>query len=160
MDYSITDVELNEQFKKLNLAVPQLLTFIPENVETALTVDDFIFTDTLTDLKKTLRLQQVDVSVLGDKKPQMHARKSADIYLPALFVSGTALLANPHLISVALNLVSSYVYDFFKGTTGRKTVSFEIYIDAEGDRKTKKIIYKGDAEGIKNLTNVIKQLEK
>jgi hypothetical protein len=160
MDYIVTDVNLNERFQKLKLDVPQQLTFLPENVDNAETVSDFIFPDTLTELKKTLRLQQINIPLLGDTKAQLHGRKSADLYLPTLFVGGAALLANPHLISVALNVVSNYVYDFFKGNPGKKIVAFEIFIEKEGDKTTKKITFKGPPEGVKDLANVIKQLDK
>jgi len=144
---------------KLDLDAPQELTFIPENVDTAESVDDFIFPDTLTDIKKTLRIQAISIPVLGNVKAKMHGRKSVDIYLPALFL-GTAALASPHLISITLNVVSSYVYDFFKGTPGQTTASLEILMSPKGDGKIKKISYKGPAEGIKDLSKVIKELNK
>ena len=70
------------------------------------------------------------------------------------------LLSNPNVVSVALNIVSSYIYDFFKGNPGRKTVAIDIFVEQQGDKTVKKISYKGGPEGIKDLANVIKQLEK
>lgn len=160
MDYTITETKLASILEKFKLQMPENLSFLPENIEDAENAKDLIYPDTLTELRKTLRLQQVTVSTLEDTKPQLLGRKSADLYLPSLFIGVGAVLSNPNLVSVALNIVSSYVYDFFKGNPGKKTVALEIYVEQQGDKIIKKIKYRGDPEGIKELSKVIKQLEK
>ncbi len=160
MEYTITETELASTLERFGLQMPENLSFLPENIEDAETVENFIYPDTLTELRKTLRFQQVTVPTLEDTKPKLLGRKSADLYLPSLFIGVGAILSNPNLVSVALNIVSSYVYDFFKGNPGRKTVAIDIFVEKQGDKTVKKITYKGGPEGIKDLANVIKQLEK
>ena len=85
MDYSVSEVELRSKVDQLNLHLSDGISFIPENIDTVENVDEFLFTDTLTELKKVFRLANIEVSSLGNVKGKLHARKSADIYLPALF---------------------------------------------------------------------------
>lgn len=160
MDYTVTETDLAGSLKRLKLQMPENLSFLPENIEEADKIGDFIYPDTLTELKKTLRLQHVPVPTLEDTKPQLLGRKSADLFLPSLFIGVGTILSNPNVVSVALNIISSYVYDFFKGNPGRKTVAIDIFVEQQGDKTVKKITYKGGPEGIKDLANVIKQLEK
>jgi hypothetical protein len=66
---------------------------------------------------------------------------------------------NPNLVSVSLNILSSYVYDRLKGSFGKKTAHVEFYIETKEKGKVKKISYKGEASGIKDLEKVIKALK-
>jgi len=66
---------------------------------------------------------------------------------------------NPAAISVALSVLANYVTDLFKGTVGSKKVSLDIYVEKTDKKTVTKIKYTGDAEGLKNLDGVIKQLK-
>ncbi|RZM07896.1 MAG: hypothetical protein EOO88_51030, partial [Pedobacter sp.] len=95
MNYSITDTDLSGQIRQHKLELPQELGFIPENIAEAVTKDDFLYPDTLTELRKRMRLQQLNVPTLGDQKVMLLGRKSADVYLPGIFFGVAVLIANP-----------------------------------------------------------------
>lgn len=65
---------------------------------------------------------------------------------------------NQEVVSVALNVLSNYITDFFKGVTGTKIVKLDIIVEKNGDTTCKKISYEGDAEGIKSLVDVVRKL--
>lgn len=108
----------------LNLIYLKKIIFVPENIETTKNKDEFIFTDSLTDLNKISKKENIGFEILGGENKLQRSRKSADLYLPAIFISYAVLSENANLISVGLNVISNYVTDFFKGSFGSKKVNF------------------------------------
>lgn len=158
MNYIIEEIDIKKAFSELKLETPDQIALLPENLNEAQKLDEFIFTETLVDLRKLFRLNNVKFEVLGEDTGLYRSRKSADLYLPAIFFSLSGIFQNPNIISVALNIMSNYIYDTLKGSNGRKTAAIEIYIETKENGRSKKISYKGDAEGVKHLEKVIKNL--
>lgn len=159
MDYNIEELNLNNKLEELGLNIPQTLSFLPENFETAGAKEEFIFTESMVDLNKVFRQSNINLDVFGGDTELYRSRKNADIYLPAIFLSLSMISNNPNLVSVSLNILSSYVYDRLKGSLGKKTAHVEFYIETKEKGKVQKISYKGEADGIKELEKVIKALK-
>ena len=155
MNYNIEEYKLEDNFKKLNLKLPNKISFFPENIETANNKEDFIFTETIIELNKYFEIENLKLDLFGGDTELYRSRKNADIYLPTIFFSLTAISQNPELISVSLNIVSSFLYDALKGTIGKKTAHIEFHFESKEKGKMKKIDYKGDAEGLKSLEKII-----
>lgn len=136
------------------------LTFLPENLLEVQESKQFIYSESTTDIKKFFKLDKITVDYLTSDKPILRARKSADWLGPTLFIGFSILTENSTLISVSLNLLSNYLYDFFKGTPFNKKVKFEIVIESKKNKDFKKISYEGPVDGIKELEGVIKELNK
>lgn len=158
MDTTIEEIDISEKLKELNLNLPEGLAFIPENIENAGVVSDFIYPEPLTQINKIFRTNNIEAVILGGNALNLRSRKSADLYLPSLYVGLSLLTQNSAVVSVALSVLANYVTDFFKGSFSSKTVSLDIYVETNGNKKVKKINYKGDAEGLKNLETIIKKL--
>lgn len=159
MDYTIDELSLNEKLEELSLSLPSTISFFPENLETVETKDKFIFTESMVDLNKVFKQSNITLNVLGGDTELYRSRKNADIYLPAVFLSLSLISENPSFVSVSLNILSNYVYDRLKGSFGKKTAHVEFYIETKEKGKVKKISYKGEASGIKDLEKVIKALK-
>lgn len=159
MNYTIEEYKIEDSLKKLDLPLPEKLSFFPENFLTAEKKDEFIFTDNLIELNKHFKLNQLELSILGGDTELYRSRKNADIYLPAIFISLSVIAENPTVISVSINVLSNYVYDALKGTIGKKKAHVEFYIETKEKGKVKKLNYKGDAEGLKDLEKVIKAMK-
>lgn len=159
MDYTIDELNLNNKLKELSLSLPSTISFFPENLETVEAKEKFVFTESMVDLNKVFRQSNITLEVLGGDTELYRSRKNADIYLPALFFSLSMISENPNLVSVSLNVLSSYVYDRLRGSFGKKTAHVEFYIETKEKGKVKKISYKGEASGIKDLEKVIKALK-
>jgi hypothetical protein len=158
MNTTIEEFDISETLKKLNLELPIGLAFIPENIEKVGAVSDFIFPEPLTQINKVFRINNIDVAILGDNASNLRSRKSADLYLPSIYIGISLLTQNSAVVSVALSVLANYVTDFFKGSFSSKTVSLDIYVETKGNKKVKKINYKGSADGLKNLEDLIKKL--
>ncbi|KKX46646.1 hypothetical protein [Sphingobacterium sp. IITKGP-BTPF85] len=159
MDYIIDELNLNNKLEELSLSLPSTISFFPENLETVEAKEKFIFTESMVDLNKVFRQSNITLEVLGGDTELYRSRKNADIYLPAVFFSLSMISENPNLVSVSLNVLSSYVYDRLKGSFGKKTAHAEFYIETKEKGKIKKVSYKGEASGIKDLEKVIKALK-
>lgn len=159
MDYTIEEYKVEDKLEKLNLSLPDKISFFPENLLTAEKKAEFIFTDNMIELNKHFKLNQLELSILGGDTELYRSRKNADIYLPAIFFSLSAIAENSTVVSISLNVLSNYVYDALKGTIGKKKAHVEFHIETKEKGKVKKINYKGDVEGLKGLEKVIKAMK-
>ena len=129
---------------------------MPENLEEAKSKEEFIFSDSLSDIEKIFKENNVSFSQLGGFSDQYRIRKNADWWGPSLFFGASILSENSNVVSIALNVLSNYLTDFFKGSFSDKKVKIEIYVEERKDVKFKKITYEGGVEGIKELEKIIK----
>lgn len=159
MNYKIEEYAIEDNLKRLDLEIPNQLSFLPENINSAEKKEDFIFTESMIEVNKYFKANNLELDVFGGDSELYRSRKNADLYLPAIFISLSVITENPHLISVSLNILSNYIYDSFKGTIGKKTAHVEFHIETKEKGKVKKIDYKGDAEGLKDLEKIIKALK-
>jgi len=160
MDYKIEELDISKRIDELGLTLPDNLTFFPENFDTANVKDDFVFTDSMLDLSKIFRQDNgISVPALGQDTELYRTRKSADIYLPAIFFGLSQISENSTIVSVSLNVLSNYIYDLCKGTSGKKTAHVDLYVETKEKGKVKKIIYTGSVEGLKELEKIIKAMK-
>jgi len=155
MNYIIEEYKIEDNLEKLHIKLPNQLSFFPENIVTAEKKDDFIFTESVIELNKYFKKNDLKLELFGGDSGLYRSRKSADIYLPAIFFSLSVISENPNLVSVSLNILSNYIYDALKGSIGKKTAHVEFHIESKEKGKIKKIDYKGDVEGLKGLEKVI-----
>jgi hypothetical protein len=159
MNYRIEgNVVLSQAFKNLRIDDGKLY-FLPENLSIANQASDFIYSEASTDLKKVFRQEGITIDYLTNNLPALRLRKTADWWGPSIFIGVSFLSENSNLIGVALNLMSSYLYDFFKGHTQNKKVKFHIVVETK-KQEYQKISYEGSIEGVKELESLIKQLKK
>ncbi|MFT3910286.1 MAG: hypothetical protein QM737_12725 [Ferruginibacter sp.] len=160
MDYKIEELDIANRFDELELTFPDSLTFFPENFDTANSKEDFVFTDSMSDLRKIfLQDNGITIPVLGVDTELYRSRKSADIYLPAIFFGLSQISENSTFVSVSLNVLSNYIYDLCKGSSGKKTAHVDLYIETEKKGKLKKLSYNGSVEGLKELEKIIKAMK-
>ncbi len=87
MDYKIEDINLQAKLEELNLKLPSTLTFFPENIEEVKQKEDFVFTDSMLDLNKIFRQENLDITVLGTDTELYRTRKmQIFIYLQSFLV--------------------------------------------------------------------------
>lgn len=161
MNYKIIEyTELAELLDKLNILPGNQFCFLPENLNETVKSEDFIYSVTTTDLNKVLKKESRGISYLTNDKPLLRSRKSSDWFGPTILIGFSVLSENPQLIEISISLISSYLYDLFKGSGGNKKVKFDIVIGNENNKSFKKISYEGDIDGVKELNSIIKNLKK
>ena len=160
MSYHIPAIpHTSHLFSQFSQANCSSLTFLPENLNEAQNSSDFIYSEVTTDIRKVFKKENLVIDYLTDEKPILRARKSADWFGPTIFIGFSILSQNSNLINVSLDLFSSYLYDFFKGSTSNKKVKFNLVIENKKNKEFKSISYEGPIDGIKELEEVIKGLK-
>ncbi len=154
-------INVKERCIKLGYNIPTELAILPINFDTASSKDELVHEDTASTIRKLWRkagIVETKIEKEGDKIPY-EQRKSLELAIPTVFVGFSLLSQNPGLIAIALNIISNYVTDFFKGIVGEKRVKFDIIVEQNENHKSKIIHYEGDPEGLNKLLQVIEELK-
>jgi len=69
-------------------------------------------------------------------------------------VGALLLSQNPHLLSLALNVIANYATDFFKGLPGRNKVVLDVVVEDKTQKRSKKIHYDGAIDGLKEINEI------
>ena len=147
-------------FLRYNLETKSNLLFIPENFLDTQESSKFIYSETTTEIRKVFKRENCSINYLTDDKPLLRTRKSADWFGPTIFIGYSIVSFNPTLVDISISLLSSYLYDLFKGKAENKKVQFDIIVETTTKKDYKKITYSGNTEGIKELSELIKELRK
>lgn len=161
MNYEVQDYdEYSDVIDGYRINPENKLYFIPENFEEENNSENFIYSETTSEIRKLFLNENQRIVYLTNDKPSLRMRKNSDWFGPAILITSSILSENPRIIDVSLSLISSYLYDLFKGKPEDKKVQFDIIIGCKGKKGYKKISYKGNVEGITALTEVIYSLKK
>lgn len=110
-------------------------------------------------IEKLLRAASLDASRPPLKGQVLYRDEQSIVWLgPILFFSAAALANNPNLISTALGVISNYITDFFRGVSAPKTeISLDIIQEIEPQRRYRRVMYKGSADGLKSLPAALRE---
>jgi hypothetical protein len=75
---------------------------------------------------------------------------------PTLFVSAGLLSQDPNVLSVTLGVITNYLYDLFKGNKEDRT-SLDVILE-QADGSCKQIHYRGPADGLSEIAEIVKSL--
>ncbi len=153
-------IDVKERCLELGKNVPTGLAILPINFDIVSSKDELVHEDSVSTIRKLWRKAGIDETKIekdGDKIPY-EQRKSFELALPTVFISFSLLSQNPGLVSIALNIISNYATDFFKGVAGERKVKLDIVVEQSKTKKCKQIHYEGDIEGLNQLHQLIKEL--
>jgi hypothetical protein len=113
-----------------------------------------LFESSTYTISKLLAEKGIETSRIVPGESEAEINENAfDLLLPVIIIGGSFLSSNPHLVSISLSLISSYIHDFFIGIRGEKTVKCKILI--KGKKKTKKIYFEGPPEQFEQLKDLL-----
>ena len=159
------DVQVNEYFdvqkraSQLSCNVPTGLAILPRNFETANSKDELFHEDSAVTVRMLWRKAKVEETRLegeGRKFPSIQ-EKSFDWIGPTIFISASMLTQNEVMVTLALNVLSNYITDFFKGHVGKHEASLGFVVEnvkqtKQGEERTFKYVYfKGDPDDFNKL---------
>lgn len=142
----------------------QLIVLLPQNYLECNDVEQFFYNEEIKTLSKMFssgNLENYKMKIKGNAIDNYKAQKSGHIIIPSLFVSGLIMSENPELVSVAMSVIANYATTLLKGIPKRKqNVKFKIINKNHKTKKTSKIEYEGNVEGINELTKILKEINK
>jgi hypothetical protein len=110
-------------------------------------------------LRKLYFQKGIDVETLTPVTPLTHLEdlRALDWISPTLLVTSLLMTQNPGAVTIALNIISSYVTEIFKGIKGDPQVKLTV-IQTETNRgKARKIRYIGPVSGLNDVLKVLTQ---
>jgi hypothetical protein len=134
------------------------LSLLPDNFATAKVYEELRQQSEAASIRTLFRTHGIPLSEIlpSDKRVPYIQNNSYEWVGPALFVSAALISEDASAVSIALGVLSNYLTDFFKGVSGRKSISLDVVVERTTSRSCKLVSYKGDIEGLKSLAEVIK----
>ena len=162
MGTTITDyTNVHERANHLGCTIPQCIAILPTNFVSAATRADFLHLSEAATVRSLFRGHDLSMDELlpAPERAAYIQNNSFEWVAPTLFVSSCLMTENPAAVNVALNVLSAYIVELFKGSpnTDRK-VKIDIVVEKKGDWSCKKIHYDGDPSGLNELPPIIRGL--
>lgn len=151
-----------ERANELGLNEPQLFAILPRNFLEAKNKAELYHESSAPTIKVLFRQNGIEMNRIeqeGDVFPCMQENEFS-LILPTIFVGSLILSQDPHAIAFAINVLSNYATDFFKGIPGRNKVSLSIVVENKKGVISKKISYTGGVEGLKELPEIVGKIYK
>lgn len=151
-------ISIAEKLESFGVAAPNGLAILPFNLATATSKDELrqhVESDTVRTLLLCNNIPHVEIFDESDQPPYLQ-QYGSDWFGPTLFISAAVMLQSPHVLTVTLGIISSYLYDQFKGSKSGNTSLDVIVQDESGCCKT--VIYKGPSEGLSEVADIVKSL--
>jgi hypothetical protein len=155
-------INVHQKLNELGAEYPaDGIALLPLNISTAESIGELKQASEAATVRKLLRQADIPVKDIlsKEKRPPYVKNKSNDWVSPIIFVSATVWNNNPELVSVALNIVSSYIYDAFKGVNGTRTAKLSVVVEDPNGKSTR-IDYEGPPEAVKDLAKVVREAKK
>lgn len=139
---------------------PEGLVLLPLNFEDAESPVALVYDDVSVTIRKLLRQAGIESLRLEGKQQKIPevAEKSAEWVGPTLFFTASLLSQNPTIISVAVNVISSYLTELFKGLPIGKHLKLDIVVPEGDGKRYRKVHYEGPVEGLKELPPILKEI--
>lgn len=81
-------------------------------------------------------------------------QRSGEWFAPAMLITSQFMASHPNVVSIICNLISSYIYDIYKGASKPK-VRLTVICEKKKTSKTVRIDYEGDVEGLAMMQSAI-----
>jgi hypothetical protein len=152
--------DVRDKLNDLGCRTPSEFAILPVNFEAAESIDEFRQASEAATLKTLFRSEDIpyDEILEETEKPPYTQNNAFEWVAPTLFVSAAIVVENPTYVTIALNVVSNYATDFFKGIYGDNEVSMDIVVESSEEKKCKRISYEGPSEGLEDLDSVVKEI--
>lgn len=162
MTTTISDfINVHDRLQELNCNEVNGISFLPFNLESAESRSDLVHENSVKTLRTLFRINKIPEDRIEQEGEKLGYRQlnNFEWLAPTIFLASSILSENPHLVSVALGVISNYAADFFKGLPNTKKVKLDIIVETDKNKTYKKINYEGDAEGLKRLADVVNNLK-
>ena len=159
--FKISDyIDVRKKAQGLGCNIPISIALLPRNFATAVSKEEFIHestTPTVRGLWRQNGIAETSVEQPEEKFP-LASEHAFEWIGPTIFISAMLLSQNQHLVTIALNIISNYLSEWFRGIPrdSRKT-KFCIVIETKSGLY-KKIEYEGPLDGLRGLPEVIKRV--
>lgn len=118
--------------------------------------DVHVYSSTVLSFWKYAR-KKLDVELFSEPH-SLFEQRSNEWFGPTVLFTSSMLTENSELVSIYCNVLSSYLYDFFKGSNQKTSVKLKVIYKEKKSSKTTEISFEGDASGIGFLEESIMEV--
>jgi len=115
----VDEYDLATHLDRLALTTPEGLGLLPANVESARSIDDLLDESAAATIRSLWRDEGIHDELAAESRWSI-VKKDASLLLPTIVIGAGVMAQNPEAITIALNVVSNYISEFFYGTTSRR----------------------------------------
>lgn len=154
-------VSVSEKLQNLGLEVPSGIAILPDNLATANSIAGLrqqVESDTVRTILRANNIAYVEVFDDSNQPPYVQ-QYASEWFGPTLFISAGLLSNDPNTLSVILGLISSYLYDLFKGGDKGNKASLNVVFQ-QADGSCKQVHYSGPPDGLREVAEVVRELGK
>lgn len=144
---------------ELGLRSAAEIGILPRGFDSASAVEDLVHEAAASTLAKLLAVAGLSADLAQPAVGRLPIlQENAGTWIgPTIFIAFSVVSANPMAVAVALNVLSDYISEFFRGTMGPRRARFDIVLeDASG--ACKRIHYDGPAEGLEEVRKTVRGL--
>jgi hypothetical protein len=160
MDIKTEDyLDVEEKLQELGCRQAIGLTLLPANFTTASSIDEFRQFSEVATVKTLFREAGLSLTEIVDReqRPRYIQNNFSDWVGPTLLITSSLWSQNPYAISLALNVISNYLTDLFKGTKAN-IVKLDFVVKRTKSSTYKRLIYEGDIAGIGTLEKLLRDV--
>lgn len=153
MSVEVTDyINVAEKAKNLGLEVPEKLSLLPRNFQEALKKEDLIQESSAATVRKLFAKTDLPFTPIEKSGERIPSIQENDITWigPTIFISALFLSSEPNAVAIALNVIANYLTDILKGSSDNCKLDIVV--------GNKRIRYKGNAEGMKEISKIAKEI--
>jgi hypothetical protein len=143
----------------LGMPAPTTIALLPRNFDSAQLPAELLDEATAATVHQLWRQAGLAEDRLDSEEEPFPsiAEHTVDWIAPIIFLGGAYAAANPAMMNIALGVVANYVYELFGRLPGRHRVRLDVVVETDGDRRTKRVTYEGDAAGIEQLLPAVER---
>lgn len=153
-------IDVKKKAQEIGCNIPSHIALLPRNFDTALSKEELIHESTTPTVRVLWRQNGITETPLEQPEEIIPSivEKAFEWVGPTIFISAMLLSQNPHLVTVALNVISNYLTEWFRGIPrDSRKAKLSIIIETKSELY-KKIEYEGPPDGLKDLPEVIREL--
>lgn len=159
--FSVSDcVDVKKNAQELDCNTPTSIALLPSNFETVKSKGELIHESTVSTVRVLWRQNNIVETPLeqsGEKFPCV-VEKAFEWIGPTIFISAILLSQNPYLVTIALNVISNYLTEWFRGIPrNNRKVKLRIITETKSGHY-KKVEYEGTPDGLKQLPEIIRTM--
>jgi len=153
-------IDVRSKAESLGCNVPTGIALLPRNFNKAESKYSLIHESTASTVRKLWKQSNVLESPI-EKNAEKYAQICEEAFQwigPTIFIPALIITQNPYLVSMAINVISNYLTDWFKGISSKSRLARLSVVVETKSGISKRINYKGPVNGLKELPAIIKEV--
>lgn len=153
-------IDVKKKAQEIGCNTPSHIALLPRNFDTSVSKEELIHESTTLTVRVLWRQNGITETPLEqpEEKFPFVAEHAFEWVGPTVFISAMLLSQNPHLVTIALNVVSNYLTEWFRGIPRDSRKAKLRIITETKSGHYKKIEYEGPPDGLKDLPEVIREV--